>query len=118
MYLFFLVLLGLLLVRPRYRWLQFITPLSVIWAQDIKCFCIFFLITALFYVVRFFIALEYMLYSLALYCLLVGIYYLKTVPYTKTFLGKLRILIGSILLALILPLIVKALLLQNMQFLR
>jgi hypothetical protein len=102
----------ILLLSRRYRLLRFVVPVGGLWAKELRNVCVFILVTSLciWLYTRFHSA--YMLYGLSGLCCGGMFYAFVTPPYDDVFLGRLKSLVGFILGVLVIPLALKAYLLQ------
>lgn len=117
-YLVLLLVFILFVLKRRYRWLRYVIPFQGVWEKELRRFFGFVVGGASFYFLQFLIPMHIVLYALAVFLLITACYYLKKTPYSETFLGKLKALLGFLLAAAILPVLIKGFLSQSSLFLR
>ena len=110
--LIFLIVL-LFLFKRFFPTLRYILPFSGMWATEFERFCGFVMLGGVCNFLKYFITKSILLGGLALYFLVISLYYLRPTTYSHTFLGKLKVLIGMLLVAMVLPMLLKAYFLQQ-----
>ena len=108
-----LVLFALLTLRGRYRFLRFVVPVRGWWALETKVALLFCLSLGVLYGVRGLFDHAYVFYALAGLSCIGMLYAFTTPPYHETFLGRLKNLVGFFLGVAVLPLLLKAYLMQH-----
>lgn len=107
------VLFGSYFLKRRFGWLRFLAPFQGARAREVMALLGFLLATGLLYLAHFVIAPEYALYAFAALCFVTMLYVLLTPTSEEYFLGRLKSLIGIILGSMILPILLKAYLMQQ-----